>query len=125
MPSLKTDAAQWLANAKEAQLVIKAAEYLRLKAPTEVRALVEWDLVREETGVQTGGVAGGAIGSAEMQEHERCAMEVGASTLGAAVRVNLTFGCAMDDATLGDVGRLKLTFLGVTTPLETWEAWRG
>ena len=32
-------------------------------------------------------------------------MEVGASTLGDAARVNLTVGCAMGDATLGDVGR--------------------
>jgi hypothetical protein len=34
----------------------------------------------------------------------RCAMEVGASTLGNAMRVNLTVGSAMGDATLGDVG---------------------
>jgi hypothetical protein len=32
-------------------------------------------------------------------------MEVGASNLGVAARVNLTFGGAMSDATLGDVGR--------------------
>jgi hypothetical protein len=32
-------------------------------------------------------------------------MEVGASTLGDVVRANLTLGCAMGDATLGDVGR--------------------
>jgi hypothetical protein len=32
-------------------------------------------------------------------------MEFGFSTLGDAVRVNLTFGCGMSDATLGDVGR--------------------
>jgi hypothetical protein len=32
-------------------------------------------------------------------------MEVGASTLGDAARVNLTLGCMMGDATLGDVGR--------------------
>jgi hypothetical protein len=31
-------------------------------------------------------------------------MGVGASTLGVAARVNLTVGCAMGDATLGDVG---------------------
>jgi hypothetical protein len=31
-------------------------------------------------------------------------MEVGASTLGVALRVNLTFGCTMGDATLGDLG---------------------
>ncbi len=29
---------------------------------------------------------------------------MGASTLGVAARVNLTVGCRMDDATLGDVG---------------------
>jgi hypothetical protein len=32
-------------------------------------------------------------------------MEVGYSTLGDAARVNLTFGCGMGDATLGDMGR--------------------
>jgi hypothetical protein len=32
-------------------------------------------------------------------------MEVRASTLGDVARVNLTVGCAMGDATLGDVGR--------------------
>jgi hypothetical protein len=31
-------------------------------------------------------------------------MEVGASTLGVAAKVNSTVGCAMSDATLGDVG---------------------
>ncbi len=35
-------------------------------------------------------------------------MEVGASTLGDAARVTLTLGCAMGDATLGDVGRTLL-----------------
>jgi hypothetical protein len=30
-------------------------------------------------------------------------MDVGFSTLGDAARVNLTFGCGMGDATLGDV----------------------
>ncbi len=39
-----------------------------------------------------------------MGEQVRCAMEVGASTLGVTVRVYMTFGCAMVDATLGDVG---------------------
>jgi hypothetical protein len=39
------------------------------------------------------------------QEQVRCAMEVGASTLGDVVRVNSTLGCRMDDITLGDVGR--------------------
>jgi hypothetical protein len=32
-------------------------------------------------------------------------MEVGASTLGVAARVNLTVGCAIGDTTLGDLGR--------------------
>jgi hypothetical protein len=32
-------------------------------------------------------------------------MEFGFSTLGDAARVNLTLGCGMGDATLGDVGR--------------------
>ncbi len=40
-------------------------------------------------------------------------MGVGASTLGADVRVKLTFNCAMGAATLGTDGRVKLTFLGV------------
>ncbi len=40
-----------------------------------------------------------------VQERVRCTMEVGASTLGDAARVNLTVGCAISDATLGDVGR--------------------
>jgi hypothetical protein len=39
-----------------------------------------------------------------VQEQVRCAIEVGASTLGVAARVNLTFGCVIGDATLGDVG---------------------
>ncbi len=43
--------------------------------------------------------------SVVVQEQVRCAMEVGAYTLGDAVRVNSTVGCARDDATLGDVGR--------------------
>jgi hypothetical protein len=32
-------------------------------------------------------------------------MEVGASTLGDAARVNMTLACRMGDATLGDAGR--------------------
>jgi hypothetical protein len=44
------------------------------------------------------------MGSAAVQERVQCAMEVGATTLRVAARVNLTFGCAMGDATLGDVG---------------------
>ncbi len=39
-----------------------------------------------------------------VQEQVQCTMEVGASTLGDAARVNLALGCAMGDATLGDVG---------------------
>jgi hypothetical protein len=44
------------------------------------------------------------MGSAVLREQVRCAMEVGASTLGDATRVNLTVGYVMGDATLGDVG---------------------
>ncbi len=44
--------------------------------------------------------------SAVVREQVQCAMEVGASTLGDAARVNLTLGCRMGDATLGDVGRI-------------------
>jgi hypothetical protein len=44
------------------------------------------------------------MGSAVVQEQVQCTMEVGASTLGDAARVNLTLGCTMSDATLGDVG---------------------
>jgi hypothetical protein len=40
-------------------------------------------------------------------------MGVGASTLGAGMRVKLTFGCAMGAATLGAGGKLNLTLLGV------------
>jgi hypothetical protein len=40
-----------------------------------------------------------------VQEQVLCAMEVGAPTLGIGVRMNLTFGCMMGDATLGNVGR--------------------
>ena len=43
----------------------------------------------------------------------KCAMEVGASTLGDDVRVKLTFGCAIGAITLGTEGRVKLTLLGV------------
>ncbi len=39
-----------------------------------------------------------------VREQVRCTMEVGASTLGDAARVNLTVGCTMGDATLGDAG---------------------
>jgi hypothetical protein len=42
--------------------------------------------------------------SAVVQEQVRCTIEVGAFTLGDAVRVNLTVGCTIGDATLGDVG---------------------
>jgi hypothetical protein len=40
-------------------------------------------------------------------------MGVGVSTLGAGMRVKLTFGCAMGAATLEAGRRLKLTLLGV------------
>jgi hypothetical protein len=106
-----------LVKAKEAQLVMKTAGYLWLEARAGVTTLAEWDLVQEETGVWTGGVPGGAMGSATVQERVQCAMELGAFTFGAAVMVNLTFGCAMGDTTLGDVGRLKLTFFGVDSTL--------
>ncbi len=46
-------------------------------------------------------------------EQVQCAMGVGVSTLGAGVRVKLTFGDAMGAATLGAGRRLKLTLLGV------------
>ncbi len=39
-----------------------------------------------------------------VHEQVQCAMEFGFSTLGDVARVNLTFGCGMGDATLGDVG---------------------
>ncbi len=42
--------------------------------------------------------------SAVVQEPVQCAVEVGASALGDAVRVNLTLGCTMGDATFGVVG---------------------
>ncbi len=74
--------------------------------------------MQEEIGVNIGRVAGGAMDSAAVQERVQCAIEVGASILGAAMRVNLTFGCAMGGPTLRDVGRLKLTFLGLGSTLE-------
>jgi hypothetical protein len=43
--------------------------------------------------------------SAVVQEQVQCTIEVGVSTLGDASRVNLTLGCGMGDAALGDVGR--------------------
>jgi hypothetical protein len=96
---------------------MKAVGYLRLDARAAVRTLAEMDLVWEGTAVQTGGVAGGTMGSLAVRERVLCTMEVGTTTLGAAVRVNWTFGCAMGDTTLGDVGRVKLTFLGVVSTL--------
>ncbi len=66
--------------------------------------------MREEIGVWAGWDAGGLGWD---REQARCAMGVEASTLGANVRVKLTFGCAMGAATLGAGGRLKLTLLGV------------
>jgi hypothetical protein len=73
-------------------------------------------MVREEIGVWVGRVAGWFEGE---REQVQCAMGVGASTLGADVRMKLTFGCAIGAATLGTDGRVKLTFLGVwLSPLE-------
>ena len=66
--------------------------------------------MRAEIGPWAGWDAGGVGGD---REQVRCAMGVGASTLGADVRVKLTLGCAMGAATLGAGGRLKLTLLGV------------
>jgi hypothetical protein len=42
--------------------------------------------------------------SAVVQEQVDVQLEVGAPTLGDAARVNSTLGCAIGDATLGDVG---------------------
>ncbi len=42
--------------------------------------------------------------SAVVREQVQCTMEVGASTLGDAARVNLILGWGMGDATLRDVG---------------------
>ncbi len=49
--SLKTDAALLLVQAEEAQWVMKADGYLRLKAWAGVTDCTVWDLVQEETGV--------------------------------------------------------------------------
>jgi hypothetical protein len=52
MFSSKTDAALLImVQAKEAQWVMKADEYLRLEVRAGVTDCAEWDLVREETGV--------------------------------------------------------------------------
>ncbi len=48
-----------------------------------------------------------------VQEQAQCAIEVDASTLGVVVRVNLTFGCAMGDASLEMWG----------IPFEHWETY--
>ncbi len=61
--------------------------------------------MQEETGVQLRGVANWKMLLGVVRELVQCTMEVGASTLGDAVRVNMTLGCGMGDATLGDVGR--------------------
>jgi hypothetical protein len=50
------------------------------------------------------GVANGEMLSAVVQERVQCTMEFGFFTLRDAARVNLTLGCRMGDATLGDVG---------------------
>jgi hypothetical protein len=104
MFSLKTDAAQLMVQAKEAQWVMKRDGYLQLKARAGVTDWAEWDLVQEETGVWLRGVANGKMLSAVVQDQVRWAIEVGASTLGVVARVNLTVGCAMGDATFGDMG---------------------
>jgi hypothetical protein len=101
---LKTDAALLMMQAKGAQWVMKADGYLWQEAWAGVRDCAVWDLVQEETGVCLRGVADGKILSAVVGERVRCAMEVGAFTLRDAARVNLTVGCAMGDAPLGDVG---------------------
>jgi hypothetical protein len=100
----KTDAALLMVQAKEAQWVMKADGYLRLEARAGVTDCAELDLVQEETGVRLRGVANRKMLSAVVQEQVQCAIEVEASTLGDAARVNSTVGCTMGDATLGDVG---------------------
>jgi hypothetical protein len=49
------------------------------------------------------GVANGELLSAVVRERVRCTIEFGFSTLGDVARVNLTLGCGMGDAILGDV----------------------
>jgi hypothetical protein len=51
MLSLKTEAALLMAQAEEAQGVMKADGYLRLEAWVGVTDCAIWDLVQEETGV--------------------------------------------------------------------------
>jgi hypothetical protein len=94
MFSSKTDGALLMVQAKEFQWVMKEDGYLQLEAQAGVMDWAEWDLVWEETGVWLRGVANGKMGSAVVQER----------VLGVAAWVNLTVGCAMGDATLGDVG---------------------
>jgi hypothetical protein len=50
------------------------------------------------------------MGSVVVQEKVQCTMKVGASTLRVVMRVILTFGCTMGDATLRDVGRTLQSF---------------
>ncbi len=66
--------------------------------------------MREEIGAWAGRDVGGV---GRDQEQVRSAMGVGVSTLGAGVRVKLTFGCAMGAATLRAGRRVKSTILGV------------
>ncbi len=73
-------------------------------------ALAAFYLLRDFFGRWVGGDACGVGGE---WERVQCAMGVGVSTLGAGVRVKLTFGCVMRAATLGAGRRLKLTLLGV------------
>jgi hypothetical protein len=82
-------------------LLMKVPGYWWLAARAGVTALAEWDLVRKEIGERMGGVASGAMGLTGVQECVRCAIEVGASTLGAEGRMNLSFGCAIGAATVG------------------------
>jgi hypothetical protein len=107
----RTNDAQWLMKAVLAQLVMKVVGYRWLEAWAGVTALAACDLVRQEIGVWAGQVAGGFEGE---WERVQGAMGAEASTLGADVRVKLTFGCAMRAATLGTDGRVKLTFLGIS-----------
>ncbi len=49
--SSKTDAAQLMVRAEEAQWEMKAYRYLRLEVQAGVTDCAVWDLVQEETGV--------------------------------------------------------------------------
>ncbi len=77
MFSSRTDAALLMVQAKEAQWVMKADGYLRLKAWAGVMDNTVWDLVREETGVSLRGGANEELLLAVVREQVRCAMEFG------------------------------------------------